>query len=186
MRIARVAVVAAALAAVSFGARSASAQAAGFPDVPANHWAAAGVAKLVSVGILRGYPADPVAPQGAAAKPAAKSGFDGNKPVTRYELAVTLYRFVQYIDRADKQKKSKTGAQAAPADGAEAVKRLIAEGYLPKDTPLATEGTRVVTANQLADALTAVITRSREKQTPITPDSLKTLPMEKPQSAPGT
>jgi hypothetical protein len=105
--------------------------------------------------------------------------------VTRYELAVTLYRFVQYIDRADKQKKSKQGAQAAPADGTEAVKRLIADGYLPKNTPLATDGTKVVTANQLADALTHIIVRSREKATPITPDS-KYAPIERPSAAPGS
>jgi len=91
---------------------------------------------------------------------------------------------VQYIDRADKQKKSKMGAQAAPEDGAAAVQRLIAEGYLPKNTPLATEGTKTVTANQLADAITHVIVQSRVKATPITPDS-KYAPIERPSAAPG-
>lgn len=165
---------------------SVRAQVAGFPDVPANHWAADSVARLAERGIVKGYSADPLSARGAA-PPAksAKPAYNGNKPVTRYELAATLYRFVQYVERADKQQKSKFGAQASPS-GADAVKQLIAGGYLPKNTPLASQGNVLVTANQLADAMTQVLSKTREKNTPITPDSLRTQPIERPESAPGT
>jgi len=162
----------------------ARAQVAGFSDVPKDHWAADSIAKLVAAGIIASPGQQQKAASPSAAKAPTKPAYNGEKPVTRYELAVTLYRFVQYIDRADKQKKSKMGAQAAPADGAAAVQRLIAEGYLPKNTPLATEGTKTVTANQLADAITHVIVQSRVKATPITPDS-KYAPIERPSAAPG-
>ena len=166
-------------------ASPARAQVAGFTDVPPTHWAATSVQKLVSSGIIVGYAA-PFGPKQTPKPAAKKAAYDGNKPVTRYELAVTLYRFVTYIERADRQKKMKNTVQAEPKTGAEAVKRLVAEGYLPKTTPLALEGGKSVTANQMSVALAQVIAKSREKTTPITPDSLKTLPTEKPGNAPGT
>lgn len=170
---------AAACAAFLYVTPPASAQVAGFSDIPRNHWAADSVAKLVTAGVL----APPSAKPAAGAK---KGGYDGNKPVTRYELAVTLYRFVQYLEKANKQPKTKMGAQALPQTGAEAVRRLIASGYLPAKTPLAKSGDKAVTANELADALAQVLAASRVKKTPITPESLRTLPIEKPGNAPGT
>jgi hypothetical protein len=169
------------LAALAATVGPARAQVAGFSDVPKNHWAADSITKLVAAGIVAS-PAQQKA--SGTAKTTATPAYNGEKPVTRYELAVTLYRFVQYIDRADRQKKSKMGAQAAPANGAEAVKRLIADGYLPKDTALATDGDKLVTANQLSDALTHVVVRSRERASPITPDS-KNAPIQRPSAAPG-
>ena len=160
--------------------RPASAQVGGFPDVPPDHWAAQSVAKLSAAGIVKGYPA-------GQKKPAPKKdAYDGNKPVTRYELAVTLYRFVEYLEKVNKQPKTKMGAQAFPQNGAEAVRRLIASGYLPAKTPLAQNGTKLVTANELADAMAQIITVSRVKNTPITPESLRTQPIEKPGNVPGT
>ena len=164
MRLSAVAAVAAVsvVSLCAFPAKTAHAQAGGFPDVPSNHWAAASVEKLVGMGIL-------AAPPKQAAKPGPK--YNGDKAVTRYELAVTLDRFVQYLERADKQKKSKYNVQATPAEGAAATKRLIAGGYLPATTALATDATKVVTAKQLADAMTRVIVKVREKKVPISPDS---------------
>ena len=139
---------------------SGQAQTTRFSDVPANHWAADSVNKLVGIGIL----------QGATKKPTGKtaSNYDGNKPVTRYELAVTLYRFVQYIERADKQPKSKLGAEV---DGPKAVELLVKGGYLPASSPLVKDGAKLVTANQLADAMGQVIAKAREKRVPISPGS---------------
>jgi hypothetical protein len=148
----------------------------GFSDVPGSHWAAEAVAKVADAGIVRGYPV------AQNPKPAQKQTYNGDKPVTRYELAVTLYRFVLYVERADRQKKGNLKVEA-PIDGKEAVKRLIAEGYLPRDTPLAKEGSKVVTANELADAMTHILTRVREKSTPITPESLRDKPVGKPVDA---
>lgn len=168
----------------------AAAQVGGFSDVSQSHWAAPGVAKLASSGIIVGSSPTPLAPKAAQQKPAAgkKAAYNGNKPVTRYELAVTLYRFIQYVERADNQKKMKQGVQAKPEPktGAEAVKRLVAEGYLPKTTPLAQQGDKLVTANQMAETLAYVIAKSREKKTPLTPDSKRDQNLDHPSNAPGT
>ncbi len=152
----------------------AGAQVAGYKDVPKSHWAAGSVAHLVEAGILQKAPTKP------SHKTAASPKFDGDKPVTRYEMAVTLYRFVQYIEHANSQGKTKFGADTL--DGPTALKRLIADGYLPATTPLAKDSTKTVTANQFADALAQVIAHSREKSTPLSPD-LKGAPIEKPESA---
>ena len=175
---------AAGVAALVFGScvRPASAQVGGFPDVPPDHWAAQSVAKLSAAGIVKGYPAA----QKKAVPAKNKDAYNGNKPVTRYELAVTLYRFVEYLEKVNKQPKTKMGAQANPQNGAEAVRRLIAMGYLPTKTPLAQNGTKLATANELADAMAQIISASRVKNTPITPDSLRTQPIEKPGNVPGT
>jgi hypothetical protein len=145
-----------------------------FSDVPANHWAAESVAKLAARGIVTGYPAAQAG--GGAAAPRPATAYNGSKPVTRYELAVTLYRFVQYLERADQQKKGGLRVQVLPpiknTDGAAAVRTLVAGGYLAADTPLGKNGATVATANQLADALAQVIRRDREKRTPVSPDSL--------------
>jgi hypothetical protein len=135
----------------------ARAQSGGFGDVPTGHFAGDAVSKMAALGVM--------APGKAGAK------FDGNKPVTRYELALTLWRFAKYLDGVDKQQKGKLKA-SAPTSGADAVKKLIAEGYLPKNTPLAKEGSKAVTASQLSDALTAVIVQMRARKVPISPDSL--------------
>ncbi|MGC4045864.1 MAG: S-layer homology domain-containing protein [Armatimonas sp.] len=150
-------------------AGAASAQTA-FKDVPAGHFAQEAVTKMATMGVM--------APEKKG------SSFDGNKPVTRYELALTLWRFAQYLERTDKQKKSKFQAQA-PKDGATAVKQLVAMGYLPKNTPLATSGTKVVTATQLADALTAVIVKVRANRIPMSPDS-EHAPISRPDHSHGT
>ena len=159
-----------------------------FPDVPDDHWAAAAVKRVVEAGIMTGYPQGASSSQKPAAqKKPTKQSYSGNKPVTRYELAVTLYRFVQYLERADRQKgagRYRTGNVARPASpdrsakasppvtsGAEAVKRLIAAGYLPASTPLAKNGGALVTADQLADAMAQVIKRYSERRVPITPES---------------
>ena len=147
----------------------ARAQQTSFSDVPANHWAAASIAKLASRGILTGYPAS----QASSGKPS--TAYNGSKPVTRYELAVTLYRFVQYLERADQQKKGSIRVQALPpvkdTDGPAAVRALIARGYLAAGTSLGTSGTTLATANQFADALAQVVRRDRENRTPVSPDS---------------
>ena len=171
-------------AAVALSSTAAQAQASsGFPDVPAGHWAANSVAKLAKAGIVKGYAADQKQATGKAA-PAAKAGYNGNKPVTRYELAVTLYRFVTYLERAYKQRPTRMGAQVAPKTGAATVQYLVANGYLPKNSPLAKEGGKAVTANELADAMAQVITRIRERQIPITPESKYDIPH--PPHSPGT
>ena len=158
----------AATAVLALGASGSLAQGGTFKDVPKGHWAAEAVGRMSAV----------MVPDKKAGSPTT---FDGSKPVTRYELALTLWRFAQYLERTDKQMRGKTHA-LAPKTGAEAVKALVAGGYLPKNTPLAKEGGKTVTAAQLSDALTLVIVKVREKKVPITPDSEHT-PIRKPSSA---
>ncbi len=147
------------------------AQSSRFRDVPANHWAAQSVDKLTTVGIIKGYPSAPFAPADTAKPGKATGGYNGDKPVTRYELAVTLYRFVQYVERANKQPKGKLPIKGEPKSGAQAVKSLVAGGYLPAKTPLAIEGGKIVTAKQLSAALAQVIMKTRETTVPASPDS---------------
>lgn len=52
---------------------------AGFRDVPADHWAAGSVARVTGAGLMSGYP---------------DGTFQGDKPVTRYELASVLDRLL--------------------------------------------------------------------------------------------
>ena len=146
----------------------------GFPDVPKNHWAADSVARVKSAGIVKGYPA-------VAADRLAKPTYSGDKPVTRYELAVVLWRFVQYMERADHQTKSKQGASSEPRFGSEAGQLLVKGGYLPPNSPLLKNGETVVNARQLADTLSAVIVKIKERQTPMAPESEKA-PVERPTS----
>lgn len=158
------------------------AQVAGFRDIPPGHWAAGSVAHLAAVGIILGNSDTPLSPAGTGAKKpgrAKKGAYDGNKPVTRYELAATLYRFVQYIERANRQPKSKFGAELGSVDGPTAVKLLLAGNYLPASSPLAKGDGTPVTADQFADALAQVIAKTRENLTPRAPDSAA-LPGEKP------
>lgn len=154
------------------------AQSGRFRDVPANHWASQSVDKLATVGIIKGYPSAPFAPADTTKPGKTAGGYNGDKPVTRYELAVTLYRFVQYVERANKQPKGKLPIKGEPKSGAQAVKSLVAGGYLPAKTPLATEGGKVVTAKQLSAALAQVIMKTRETTVPPSPDS--DLNLEKP------
>lgn len=144
----------------------AQAQVAGYKDVASGHWAAESISGLAARAVM--------APQSKGAK------FDGSKPVTRYELAVTLYRFAQFVERADKQKKTKDGA-LAPMTGPAAIKRLVAGGYLPASSPLCKDGDKTVTANQLADAISQVLTRARERTVPITPESRRSVPIDHPE-----
>lgn len=51
-----------------------------FPDIPENHWAYDYVATLAGNGVLEGYP---------------DGYFNGDRPITRYEMAAVLYRAMQ-------------------------------------------------------------------------------------------
>lgn len=163
----------AAVATVAIAAAAPARAQAPFPDVPAGHWAAEAVAKMAGEGILTGYP------PAAAPRPKA-TPFDGNKPVTRYELAVTLWRFVRYLNQADGRKKGNLGAQLPDAKSPQdALAKLVSGGYLPKNTPLAKEGGKNITASELADAMAQIITKVTEKKTPITPESRRA-PISRP------
>jgi len=117
-------------------------------DVPAGHFAAGAVGRVTREKIM-GRETD--------------GRFRGDKPVTRYELAVTLDRFVRYVEAARKplHPAEKTISidmpiRASKAEGA-ALTHLVSQGFLPTSSPLLKkDGHQPVTASELSDALASV------------------------------
>jgi hypothetical protein len=113
-----------------------------FKDVPKDHWAGGAVQKLKDEGIVQGYP---------------DGTFKGNQPVTRYELAAALARFVEFLQESEKpvlkDEKTPDPQSSAPKEPAAA---LVDGGFLPKDSALAKDGKKQVTSQELADALASV------------------------------
>lgn len=117
-------------------------------DVPPGHFAAGSVKRVVHENIMG----------------TTKDGrFQGNQPVTRYELAVALDRFVQYIEAGRKPLHAQTfpvpphlPAAATPAQR-QALTHLVTHGFLPASSPLVTQnGSGLATAKETADALASV------------------------------
>ncbi|MFN8139744.1 MAG: S-layer homology domain-containing protein [Fimbriimonadales bacterium] len=102
-------------------------QTGGYKDVPATHWAAKSINNLVTAGYM----------------PAGNNSlFQGEKPVTRYEFAVMMNRFVDDMSRAYVRKPTKKTINVAKirgrdSDGSKtAMIRLASEGYLPYWSPI--------------------------------------------------
>lgn len=115
-----------------------------FSDVPGDHWASESVQAVADAGIMRGYPDD---------------SFGGEKCVTRYELAVALANFVEYVRVADKPLvSSETELTICPpkhwADTS--VEYLRAGGFIVEDSVLLTNGQALITQDDLARALASV------------------------------
>ena len=127
-----------------------------FPDVPAQHWAAPAVREMKDAGIMKGY---------------ADGKFQGDKPVTRYELAVALERFIQFVEASRKplapEGAKPESAPTKPGPGPEkpgawakpSLDLLVNEQFLPKDSPLLKEGNKPADAELLAQSLTSVAVR---------------------------
>ncbi|MGH7754934.1 MAG: S-layer homology domain-containing protein [Vulcanimicrobiaceae bacterium] len=60
-----------------------------FSDVPANHWAYQDIQSLAADGIIDGYPS---------------GKFEGNRPMTRYEMAVVVARAIAHVEEAGASK----------------------------------------------------------------------------------
>ena len=126
-------------------------------DVPAGHFAAGSVKRVVHENIMGTTP---------------DGRFRGDQPVTRYELAVALDRFVTYIEAGRKP----LHAQAFPVPALplsaspvqrQALKHLVANGFLPAASPLVTQnGHALVTAKETSDALAAVTIRLSDRAEP--------------------
>ncbi|MCL5104894.1 MAG: S-layer homology domain-containing protein [Armatimonadetes bacterium] len=128
-------------------AGSSSAISSGFKDVPKDHWAADSVRVVSEAGIMKGYP---------------DGTFRGDKPVTRYELAVALQAMVEYIQASQKPlvTSSKNVELSPRAHWARrSMDYLKTEGFLPKNSPILTSGDKTVTPTELADAFTSVSAR---------------------------
>lgn len=117
-----------------------------FLDVPENHWAAASVKQLTLKGVFQGYP---------------DSKFKGDQPVTRYELAVALARLVEFIEPSlSESKDNKVSlASKSPSWAQDSLKLLASNDFLPKDSPILTDGSKLATQEDLAQALASVAAR---------------------------
>ena len=123
-------------------------------------WAAPSVKRVVAKKIMQ---------------PGPGGRFDGNKAVTRYELAVTLDRLVRYFEASQKpltpapRAGSITLPKNAPASVMQALSHLASGGYLRPNSPLLTRpGDRPVTAKELADVLAQVTVRLSDRAVPPT------------------
>ncbi len=133
-------------------------------DVPANHPAAAAVQGMIKKAII---------------KPDTDNKFHGSQPVTRYELAVVLDRFVTYIETAHKPVKEvkypvPSSALTAPAGhyAHDAQVRLLLSGFIPVSSPILKKpGTAVVTARELATVMGTVNERLSDRSLPPTPNA---------------
>lgn len=122
------------LAGVVFAAWPARAPATPFADVPANHWAYQAIASLAADGLVDGAP---------------DAGFNGDRPLTRYEMAAIVARVIARL-QAD-------GARSASKTDLDKLQKLI---DALKDE-LDALGVRVTS---LEDALGALDRRTRTAQ----------------------
>jgi hypothetical protein len=129
-------------------------------DVPANHWARAAVESITAKKIMD-------APDGV---------FQGDKPVTRYELAKTLDRLITYIEqgRAPLHPTAPPRPVHVPANASASVraalKLLTAENFIPADSILLQgTGQEPVTADQLTTILSQVTIRITDRAVPPPP-----------------
>jgi hypothetical protein len=126
-------------------------------DVPPGHPAYSAVQGLLSRGIL-------ISKRGAA--------FGGEKPVTRYEMAMALYRMVRYLEPraggtgASGARKSSLGKgspeprSATRATASDPAVWLIAHDYLTADSPLAWKpASALVSPGLFSDSLAYVTDR---------------------------
>ena len=102
--------------------------------------------------------------------------------VTKAELVVILAKLVSYLEASNKQKRG-TSVKATPP---KSVRDLIKSGYLPSDTPLASNPAAKVSRDELSAALASVLIRHNEKVVPITPDSRRATPIPHPSENTGS
>lgn len=130
-----------------------------FKDVPKDHWAADSVQMVATDGVMKGYP---------------DTTFKGDKPVTRYELAVALGNMIEFIEQSLGVESQKSKVESPPlslskpqaalkADPAQSLKN---GGFIPANSPLLTNRDKTVSPTELAQALASVASKLIEKTIP--------------------
>jgi hypothetical protein len=144
----------AAVCSLAAAAFSQAAMAVPVKDVPPKSWARPAVESVTSKKLMD-------APGGV---------FNGDKPVTRYELAVTLDRLVRYIENGKKPlhptRRPKSVKLPANARGSvrAALKRLTDYDFISPDSLLLQgTGREVVTAKELSSLLSQVTVRLSDR-----------------------
>jgi hypothetical protein len=123
-----------------------------FTDVPDNHWAAESVNHLAEKCVINGYP---------------DSTFRGDRPVTRYELAVALAQFAKFIEAGRKplvrsNSAAKNGLKH-PVWADNSINLLVDNQFLSADSPIIREGSKKVTGEDLAQVLSSFGARIIER-----------------------
>lgn len=123
-------------------------------DVPSDHWAVSAVKEVVAKGIMKGFP---------------DGTFRGDQPVTRYELAVTLARYMRQVEESLKDLKARTPKVSLtvpvnPQHWAFSDLTFLAEhGYVLADSPLLRDLSRYVDPDTvgavLAQAMIGLVER---------------------------
>ncbi|MER3474739.1 MAG: hypothetical protein C4335_12065 [Armatimonadota bacterium] len=139
------------------------AQTTAFKDVPPDHWAVSAVKEVVAKGIMKGFP---------------DGTFRGDQPVTRYELAVTLARFMRQVEESLKDLKARTPkvsfkVPVKPQHWAFAdLQFLVEHGYIPEDSPLLKNLSKPVDPDTVSAALAQAMIGLVERYT-ISPEELQ-------------
>lgn len=125
-------------------------QAGGYSDVPRDHWAAKSIESLVAMRVL---------------SPGEGKPFQGDQPVTRYEFAVLMDKFISDIRRAfvrqPVQKQLNVSLiKGREADGSQAAMvRLAKEGFLPYESPILRGPKDTITPEMMAIAMAQIAQR---------------------------
>ncbi|HWP30987.1 MAG TPA: S-layer homology domain-containing protein [Fimbriimonadales bacterium] len=125
-------------------------QVAGYSDIPRDHWAAGSVERLTNMGLF---------------PPGKGKPFQGEKPVTRYEFAVVMDKFVTDIRRSFlrqpiKKKINTQKIRGRKEDGSQtAMIRLAEEGFLPYYSPIFHGPKDAITPDMLSIALSQIAKR---------------------------
>jgi len=125
-------------------------QTAGYSDIPREHWAAASVNRLTAMGLF---------------PPGKGKPFQGEKPVTRYEFAVVMDKFItdirrSFIRQPTKKKIDTKKIRGRKEDGSQtAMIRLAEEGFLPYYSPIFHGPKDTITPEMLSIALSQVAQR---------------------------
>lgn len=132
-------------------------------DVPPDHWAAAAVKEVVAKGIMKGFP---------------DGTFRGDQPVTRYELAVTLARFMRQVEESLKDLKTRTpkvsiAVPVKPKHWAFSdLQFLVGHGYVSEDSPLLRDLHKPADPDTVSAVLAQAIVGLVERYT-ISPEELQ-------------
>lgn len=152
-----------ALMAIALTVRPAPAQTTGFKDVPPDHWAADALKEVVAKGIMNGFP---------------DGTFRGDQPVTRYELAVTLARFMRQVEESLKDLKARTpkvsiAVPLKPQHWAfKDMQFLISHGYISEESPLLRDLSKPADPDTVSAVLAQAIIGLVERYT-ISPEELE-------------
>ncbi len=129
-----------------------------YTDVPEDHWAGDSLNLLSDMGILKGYP---------------DGEFKGDRPVTRYELAVVLARVTELLapiaqpkGETKKPVETANAVSGAPKWASDALAALKTGKYLGGDSPIITDGSKAATAEDVAAALASISARIIEMKVP--------------------